>query len=383
MSIETIIMPKRSSENLGPAHCWAVIFVGNNDIASTAASRKNVKRQLSAISNTSFTYLNVLTGSESKAMPQSNSLSVNHPAEDASNDPLDTPKHHDLIYDIGMHKGEDTDFYLRKGFRVVAFEANPDLVRCCRARFKSFIEGRQLIIVEGAILDPKALAPGQKTVQFFVSKSNSVWGTVCLDWANRNERMGDSSTTVEVEVTDLTAVLKTHGIPHYMKIDIEGCDMACVNALTRFRERPDYISVETEKTSFQNIQRQIDALVELGYDGFRAVEQSKIHCSQSPPCPPTEGSYVAHQFEQGSSGLFGSELGEQWKSQDCILRHYRTVSLAYRLLGDDGIMTHWKSSAGRLLRLLTRNALKLATREVVPGWHDTHARHASAKPKNT
>ena len=45
------------------------------------------------------------------------------------------PKHLDLIYDVGMHKGEDTDYYLQKGFRVVAFEANPDLVNLCRTRF--------------------------------------------------------------------------------------------------------------------------------------------------------------------------------------------------------------------------------------------------------
>jgi hypothetical protein len=33
--------------------------------------------------------------------------------------------HPDLIYDLGMHRGGDTQFYLEKGFRVVAVEANP------------------------------------------------------------------------------------------------------------------------------------------------------------------------------------------------------------------------------------------------------------------
>ena len=42
----------------------------------------------------------------------------------------------DLIYDIGMHKGEDTDFYLRKGFSVVAIEANPDLCKECTQKFR-------------------------------------------------------------------------------------------------------------------------------------------------------------------------------------------------------------------------------------------------------
>ena len=29
------------------------------------------------------------------------------------------------IFDLGFHEGGDTDFYLRKGFRVVAVEAYP------------------------------------------------------------------------------------------------------------------------------------------------------------------------------------------------------------------------------------------------------------------
>ena len=33
---------------------------------------------------------------------------------------VDTPKYDDLIYDVGMHQAEDTEFYLHKGFRVVA-----------------------------------------------------------------------------------------------------------------------------------------------------------------------------------------------------------------------------------------------------------------------
>ena len=33
-----------------------------------------------------------------------------------------------LIYDVGMHNGDDTAYYLRRGFRVVAIEPNPALV---------------------------------------------------------------------------------------------------------------------------------------------------------------------------------------------------------------------------------------------------------------
>ena len=74
------------------------------------------------------------------------------------------PKHLDLIYDVGMHKGEDTDYYLQKGFRVVAFEANPDLVKLCRTRFANAIDRKELTIVEGAIVNKER---AQKTVKFY------------------------------------------------------------------------------------------------------------------------------------------------------------------------------------------------------------------------
>ena len=34
-----------------------------------------------------------------------------------------------LIYDIGMYDGSDTRYYLNEGFRVLAIEANPVLVK--------------------------------------------------------------------------------------------------------------------------------------------------------------------------------------------------------------------------------------------------------------
>ena len=70
----------------------------------------------------------------------------------------DSPKQADLIYDIGAHRGEDAEFYLRKGFRVVAIEADPDLVLACRRRLQPFLaQGRQTII-EGAIVEPGSLS---------------------------------------------------------------------------------------------------------------------------------------------------------------------------------------------------------------------------------
>ena len=53
---------------------------------------------------------------------------------------ISTPKNKNLIYDVGMHRGQDTDFYLKKGYEVIAFEANPDNADFGRKRFSKEIE---------------------------------------------------------------------------------------------------------------------------------------------------------------------------------------------------------------------------------------------------
>ncbi len=282
-------------------------------------------------------------------------------------------KNNDLIYDVGLHRGEDTDFYLKKGFRVIAFEANPELVSYCKQRFATHLEAGKLIIIEGAIVDPKDLSIGQKKIRFYKNDSLSVWGTVCSEWAERNDHRGTSSTVVEVEVIDFVRILEEYGIPHYMKIDIEGCDIVCINALKQFKEVPNYISLESSKTSFSAIKAEIESLSELGYQIFQAVEQSSIPRTQLPPYPAKEGTYSKHMFEEGSSGLFGAELPNHWKSKKEIIQQYRTIWLGYALLGDFGTMKDWKFPGAYLLRGITRQMLKKVNGAPVPGWYDTHA----------
>jgi FkbM family methyltransferase len=292
------------------------------------------------------------------------------------------PKHDDLIYDVGLHKGEDTEFYLLKGFRVVAFEANPELIASCRQRFRSYIDEGRLTIVEGAVVGPEVVGAGSRTVKFYKNSDLSVWGTVREDWADRNARMGTTSVVTEVEAIDFVDALRTYGVPYFMKIDIEGCDTVCVNALREFEERPTYLSIESDKTSLENIKREIDLFYELGYTSFQAVEQSTIPARQRPPIPAKEGRSIEHRFVEGSSGLFGRELEPCWKSKEEILSHYRSILLGFHLLGDDGIMTRWKFRGSDRLRSLTERAVGQFTHAAVPGWFDTHARHASHEGKN-
>jgi FkbM family methyltransferase len=276
-----------------------------------------------------------------------------------------------LIFDIGLHQGEDTEFYLEKGFEVIAFEANPDLVDQCRRKFANQIDDERLVIVEGAIVDVENCGSAS-TVKFYRNENNSVWGTIFDEWADRNESFGTKSNCIEVRAVNIADYLHLYGIPHYMKIDIEGADVLCLRALLDFDIRPDYVSIESEKREFGKLTEEFQLLERLGYSMFMAVQQANIE-SQIPPRPPLEGQFVNRPFPPGSSGLFGRELPGKWKTRAEILPQYRWIFVLYRLFGDFGIPM--KSRIGRRLE----KALSTWLQQPVPGWYDTHARHGTSR----
>ena len=57
-----------------------------------------------------------------------------------------------LVFDLGFHRGEDTDHYLAMGHRVVAVEANPSLAKQGRERFAAAISSGELTLIHAAVL---------------------------------------------------------------------------------------------------------------------------------------------------------------------------------------------------------------------------------------
>lgn len=273
-------------------------------------------------------------------------------------------KHLDLIYDVGMHKGEDTDFYLKKGFKVIGFEANPDLVLFCKNRFKAELESGKLIIKEGAIIEIKNT---DKTTKFYKNTNVSVWGTVLNNWADRNEHLGSSNDIIEVPVVDFSECIKEYGVPYYLKIDIEGMDTLCLQALLNFKERPNYISIESEKVSFKKLEEEFNLFKKLGYKKFKIINQKKIKF-QNEPKNSNEGIFSNYKFEEGSSGLFGSDLRCKWINYKKSILKYKFIFLGYKLFGDFGIFRKNKFAN------FIKNVINKIFRIEIPGWYDTHAK---------
>jgi len=254
--------------------------------------------------------------------------------QSAKRDPSFT---NERIYDIGMHNGQDTAFYLKKGFTVVAIEANPLLVARAASRFRRFIERGQLHVEAAGIAEyPKA-----ESLKFYVNQRVSEWSSFDRALA---ERGSSPVSEVSVATTTLSALLDKFGPAYYVKIDIEGLDRAALASLLASRHRPRYVSVENGH------QGMLRMLTDAGYDSFKYVQQRHLSRLRLPQ-PAGEGRDIVHQFPRGCSGPFGEEAPGEWQSAAEM---------------KDIIGRYWDVEG---------SSAKPSHSERVNGWFDLHARY--------
>ncbi len=180
-----------------------------------------------------------------------------------------TKVHSDLIYDVGLFDGGDTAYYLFRGYNVVAVDANPLMIEKARVRFAEEIQGKRLTLLNVGISDTTG------TATFWVSDQPE-WSSFDRTIASRD---GTASRPVAVPVVPFSQLLAGNGIPHYLKIDIEGNDSLCVDAL-RGTSLPTYVSVEAECVgdstvlSDEQATAMLDLLRDVGYQRFKLVNQA-------------------------------------------------------------------------------------------------------------
>lgn len=261
-----------------------------------------------------------------------------------------------LIYDVGMHTGKDTEFYLKKGFKVVAIEANPRLVEQVCLRLGQYLADGTLTICELAV------AGYEGQIEFYMNDKHDDWGTISKSAASRNERFGATTTVIKVKCTQFQGILRKYGIPYYLKVDIEGADSLCLEALSTFEERPKYISLEVGPTSFEETFTKLSLLWNLGYRSFKTVNQAanrKVQCQN----PPLEGSFVDYRFDGTSSGPFGEEAPGNWMSIEETVKRFRRLLAEQKHFGPEG--TLYKTIFHRTYEILRREPV---------GWYDLHAK---------
>lgn len=168
----------------------------------------------------------------------------------------------DLAFDVGTHVGDRSASFARLGARVVAVEPQPALLRALRL----VLRGANVAFVAALV----GAEPGQATLR--LNTANPTVATASEDfiaaaagapgWEGQN---WDAAITLPV--TTLDALIAEHGIPAFIKIDVEGFEAAALAGLSH--------AVPALSFEFTTIQRDVAlaALARcetLGFSKFNA-----------------------------------------------------------------------------------------------------------------
>lgn len=222
----------------------------------------------------------------------------------------------ETVFDLGFHNGDDTAIYLQKGYRVVAVEANLDLVEAGRRRFADAIAREQLFLLHLAISD--SIGP----IKFYVHPEKSDWSS-CIE--SKISKDGTVPIVREVCGIRLERLYLSYGVPLYIKCDIEGMEEEVAKQIALGKEKPRYVSFECSKDATVGI---LYWLSTGGYSGFQLRNQLN-----NPPY---------------TSGPFGDELPEnKWIEHGEALYRYEKYQ-ELKQLDPEELGLGWLDVHGRL-----------------------------------
>ena len=166
-----------------------------------------------------------------------------------------------LVFDIGANNGDDAAHYLARGFQVLAVEAAPQWAAHLAERFRGEIGPGQLILLECAIARQDGLA------DFYVSEGNrGVWSSFDVERAGRD---GVRTRSIQVRARTLTSIMEEYGVPFFLKVDIEGGDRICLDAIDP-EDAPEFVSFEASEGKVADLY----VLHVKGYRRFRLIDQT-------------------------------------------------------------------------------------------------------------
>jgi len=137
----------------------------------------------------------------------------------------------DLVFDVGANVGQKTDVFVRLGARVVALEPDEHNQEVLRGKFIKYRLSRKPICIVG-----KAVSEKVSVETFWVDGPGSALNTLSRKWVDalkedkeRFDRTLDRLEFAEqrsVETTTLERQSAEHGLPFFLKIDVESTSSA-------------------------------------------------------------------------------------------------------------------------------------------------------------
>jgi FkbM family methyltransferase len=204
-----------------------------------------------------------------------------------------------VIYDFGSNNGDDLPYYLLKGDRVIAVEANPLLANEIAQRFAKEIAEKRLF-VENCVVTGEE---GSANVRFYIHK----YDAHLSQFPKPTESHVGNFREVLLPSRSVASLIGQHGDAFYIKIDLEHYDEVILRHLFRLNIRPPFISVESHSAEV------FCTLVSLGkYDSFNIVDGKSVADKYKHRMINSKVGQAPYSFPARSSGPFGDDIDGPW-----------------------------------------------------------------------
>ncbi len=167
----------------------------------------------------------------------------------------------DLVFDIGANVGENAELFASLGARVVAVEP---LAACAEAIVARASQGQLDIRIEQSAVGRQA-----GTLELAVCSRALDISSASPEWIEAMQRAGLArgpwDERIVVPATTLDALIARHGLPSFIKLDVEGYEDQVLGGLSR---RVSALSLETHRATSGISLRCLRRLRQLGFVQF-------------------------------------------------------------------------------------------------------------------
>jgi FkbM family methyltransferase len=222
----------------------------------------------------------------------------------------------EVIYDFGMNEGLNLNYYLKKGFKVVGVDANPEVCNQVKSKFSDEIKSGRLFIENCILSDSDICEPGT----FYLHKEHSVLGQFPVPTREEME----SFTPIRVPQRKASDIIKQYGSPHYIKIDLEKYDHLVLRDLANEKIKPPFLSAEAQTVEV------FLSLLLMGYEVFNLVDGPSVDINYSKTQINTPQGKIDFSFDTHSAGPFGYDIKSSWLHRNNFLYFLIFNSLGWK-----------------------------------------------------
>jgi FkbM family methyltransferase len=271
------------------------------------------------------------------------------------------------IFDIGCNNGDDTDFYLKKGFKVVAVDADKSMCEMVSNRFQREIAAGNCVVVHGAFTE------SGEAVSFYICDQKPDWSSCDPYFVKIGREQGETFREVVVPPVRLRDLVASHGLPYYLKIDIEGMDIVPLRSLLDEAEKPTYVSLEVPDHDLALGLEQLVLLNRLGYTKYYFFNQGLRHRIKAPQ-PSREGRFAEFHPDYFTTGLFGRDIDGEWMPFDRAVKRFLVLNRLHLRFQNNTWFSKGGQFGGTLVSKIYNRYRRYLLADPVSRWYDLHAK---------